>query len=87
MAAAGGGPRRGRRGAGRTARAVPDPSDTAGAEIRFIQPFQATKPYLCPGCNQTIPPGVGHMVVIPPDDADLRRHWHRGCWVNRANRY
>lgn len=60
-----------------------DPSDVEGATTRYIQPYEATKSYLCPGCNRIIPSGLGHMVVVPPDDPDLRRHWHRGCWVNR----
>lgn len=64
----------------------PDPSDTDDAEVRFVQPYEATKTYLCPGCNQDIPPGMGHMVVVPPDAPDLRRHWHRGCWNNRRTR-
>jgi hypothetical protein len=63
-----------------------DPSDTDDAEVRFVQPYQATKSYLCPGCNRDITPGTGHMVVVPPDAPDLRRHWHRGCWANRASR-
>jgi hypothetical protein len=83
---AGSGPRRSRRGAGRALR-TPDPSDSADAEVRFVQPYEARKVYLCPGCNGEIGPGVGHVVVIPPGEPDLRRHWHRGCWVNRANRY
>lgn len=70
-----------------TPRRPPDPSDVPGAELRFVQPYEATKPYLCPGCNGTIPPGLGHMVVVPPEDPDLRRHWHRGCWNNRHSRY
>jgi hypothetical protein len=64
----------------------PDPSDASEAEVRFVQPYQATKRYRCPGCNQEIPPGVGHMVAIPPDAPDLRRHWHRACWNNRRDR-
>ncbi len=60
-----------------------DPSDVPGATTRYLQPYEATKSYLCPGCQQIIPSGLGHMVVVPPDDPDLRRHWHRGCWVNR----
>ncbi len=52
-----------------------------------MQPYQATKSYLCPGCNRDIPPGQGHMVAVPVDAPDLRRHWHRGCWNNRRNRY
>ena len=66
---------------------VPDASDTPEADVRFIQPYQAVRTYLCPGCNREIPPGLGHMVVVPPDAPDLRRHWHRGCWINRATRY
>lgn len=62
-----------------------DPSATANAETRFIQPYQATKTYLCPGCLRDIPPGLGHIVAVPPEDPDLRRHWHRGCWNNRHN--
>jgi len=64
----------------------PDPSDTDDAEVRFVQPYQATKAYLCPGCNRDIPEGMGHMVAVPPDAPDLRRHWHRGCWANRQSR-
>ena len=45
-----------------------------------IQPYQARKSYVCPGCESTIPPGTGHVVVIPEPAPDLRRHWHRGCW-------
>ena len=65
---------------------VNDPSDTNESEVRFIQPYDAVKEYLCPGCNRIIPVGMGHMVAIPPDDPDLRRHWHRGCWNNRRSR-
>lgn len=55
-------------------------------DTRFIQPYEATKTYLCPGCNQDIGPGVGHMVAVPRADPDLRRHWHRGCWNHRRRR-
>lgn len=68
------------------ARSLPDPSDTPDSETRFVQPFQATKSYICPGCNGEIPVGLGHLVAVPPDAPDLRRHWHRGCWNNRSNR-
>lgn len=60
-----------------------DPSAAQDSETRFLQPYQATKTYLCPGCNRDIPPGLGHIVAVPPEDPDLRRHWHRGCWNNR----
>lgn len=78
--------RRNARGGG-SVRHHPDPSDVPEAQVRFIQPADATKTYRCPGCNSEIPPGLGHMVVVPPDNPDLRRHWHRGCWTNRHGRY
>ena len=52
----------------------------------MIQPYQATKTYLCPGCNRDIPPGMGHLVAIPFEAVDLRRHWHKGCWAGRSRR-
>lgn len=55
-------------------------------ETRFIQPYQATKTYLCPGCNRDIPEGMGHMVAVPNGAPDLRRHWHRACWTRRKTR-
>ena len=52
-----------------------------GVEIvTVVQPYAARKPYMCPGCSSTIPEGVGHLVVVPEEAPDLRRHWHRGCW-------
>ena len=56
------------------------------AEVRRIQPYQARKSYLCPGCNQDIQPGTGHVVVVPPTAPDLRRHWHDACWRQRHRR-
>lgn len=55
-------------------------------DVRLVQPYAARKPYLCPGCNGEIAPGVGHVVAVPRDAPDLRRHWHRGCWSNRHRR-
>ncbi len=55
-------------------------------EIRRIQPYQARKAYLCPGCNQDIAEGVGHLVVVPRAAPELRRHWHRPCWDHRRHR-
>jgi len=60
--------------------------DDGRVEVRRIQPYQATKAYVCPGCNQEIPKGQGHLVVVPVADPDHRRHWHRGCWEHRAQR-
>jgi hypothetical protein len=55
-------------------------------EVRRIHAYQATKAYLCPGCNQEIAEGVGHVVVVPLDAPDLRRHWHHACWRHRRSR-
>ena len=61
-----------------------DPADEV--EVRPVQPYQARKPYLCPGCQQEIGLGVGHVVVVPLAAPDLRRHWHRPCWAHRGRR-
>lgn len=63
-----------------------DPCTGAPAQVRRIQPYQAVKRYLCPGCNQEIGTGTGHFVVIPEGAADLRRHWHAPCWDRRHQR-
>jgi hypothetical protein len=55
-------------------------------EIRRVQPYQARKPYLCPGCNQDIATGLGHLVVVPLVAPELRRHWHHPCWIHRRSR-
>ncbi len=60
-----------------------NPEILGDLEERFIQPYQTTKTYICPGCNRDIPPGLGHIVIVPVDAPDLRRHWHRGCWTRR----
>lgn len=54
--------------------------DDDGVDVRAVQPYQATKSYRCPGCDHDIPPGTGHVVVVPRGSPDDRRHWHRGCW-------
>ena len=54
--------------------------------VQRVQPYQARKTYVCPGCNQDIPPGLGHLVIVPEQAPDLRRHWHHGCWAHRERR-
>lgn len=45
------------------------------------------KRYRCPGCDQEIPAGVGHVVAWPRyGSVDDRRHWHRTCWNAREKR-
>ncbi|MGA1359055.1 MAG: hypothetical protein ACO31U_05570 [Ilumatobacteraceae bacterium] len=55
-------------------------------EVRRVQPYEANKVYVCPGCHQHIPKGTGHLVCVPSDAPDLRRHWHKGCWERRDRR-
>jgi len=50
-----------------------DLTATVSCEVQRIQPYQAAKTYLCPGCNRDIPPGTGHIVAIPVEAPDLRR--------------
>ena len=55
-------------------------------DVRRVQPYEALKQYICPGCNRDIPAGMGHLVTVPRDAPDLRRHWHKACWERRAPR-
>lgn len=45
-------------------------------------------PYRCPGCDQLLAVGLGHLVAWPADDLDAsdRRHWHTACWQARDRR-
>ena len=54
-------------------------------EVRRVQPYEATKRYVCPGCHGGIEAGTGNVVAVPRDAPDLRRHWHRGCWDRRES--
>jgi len=60
--------------------------DGSTVEVRRVQPYQATKRYLCPGCGRDLLPGTGHLVAVPVETPDLRRHWHRACWEARHRR-
>ena len=53
-------------------------------EVRHVQPYQARRAYVCPGCHRTIPPGTGHRVAVPQLAPELRRHWHTPCWDRRS---
>lgn len=63
-----------------------DPELFGELQVRFLQPYQAKKTYICPNCGRNIIAGTGHYVVVPVDAPDLRRHWHRGCWTARDKR-
>jgi hypothetical protein len=47
------------------------------AEVRAVI---GDKVYRCPGCDHEIRKGMSHLVVVPDDAAEERRHWHTECW-------
>jgi hypothetical protein len=58
-----------------------------GFDVRHVG---GEKAYRCPGCDHLIRQGVWHLVVVPLDDPDGRRHWHTECWrreLRRSGRY
>jgi hypothetical protein len=65
-----------------------EPADDGGPDyvVRRVQPYQATKPYRCPGCDHEIATGVGHVVAWREDALEDRRHWHLACWQARGRR-
>jgi len=75
-------PKRRRKPANEERAISPDPTIAAplGWHVRAVQPVNAVKMYRCPGCNQEIRPGTGHVVAWREDDEEGRRHWHTPCW-------
>lgn len=63
---------------------VTDPVTGAQAELQRVQPFQARKEYRCPGCNQEIRSGIGHVAIVPLGRSDERRHWHTPCYEHAS---
>ncbi|MDO4760550.1 MAG: hypothetical protein Q4A31_01340 [Corynebacterium sp.] len=66
-------------------RLVDGPRWTNGEQyhMRIMGSNTAKKFYICPGCNQNIPPGITHVVAWPEGRGDDRRHWHKPCWERR----
>jgi hypothetical protein len=58
---------------------IEDPQTGLDADVTGIQPYQARKSYRCPGCGGEIAVGIFHLVVVPREATDLRRHWHSRC--------
>jgi hypothetical protein len=54
-----------------------------GVDVRRVS---SEKSYRCPGCELEVRRGTWHLVVIPQDAADERRHWHEHCWRVELNR-
>lgn len=84
---------------GRTPGGPPEPSGVAAGRtelwdgqewlVRPVPGARSVKTYRCPGCDQEIRPGTGHVVVWPADErgsVQERRHWHTGCWSARERR-
>lgn len=63
-----------------------DPLLRIEVKVQVVHPFQAIKSYICPGCENEIARRVGHVVVVPIEAVELRRHWHTACWKRRATR-
>ena len=57
--------------------AAPEWALVGWADVRAVT---GDKVYRCPGCDHEIRRGVSHLVVVPNDDPDERRHWHTECW-------
>jgi hypothetical protein len=51
-----------------------------------VRVVSGEKAYRCPGCDHEIRPKAGHLVVIPADAPDERRHWHEVCWRQELRR-
>lgn len=54
-----------------------------GVEVREVM---GDKVYRCPGCDHEIRRGLQHLVVVPLDATEERRHWHERCWVQELRR-
>jgi len=54
-----------------------------GYDVRHVG---GEKPYRCPGCDHPIRGGVWHLVVVPKEAPDERRHWHTECWRRELRR-
>jgi len=54
-----------------------------GLEVRSVS---SDKVYRCPGCDHEVRARTQHVVVIPPDTPERRRHWHEVCWRQELRR-
>ena len=53
--------------------------------VQSIPGSQASKQYICPGCNQRIAIGVPHVGWPQHRGVDERRHWHNPCWARSGH--
>ncbi len=83
-------PRRHRRAPGEEIRSPRMPQSDAplwalvpNVDVRRVS---GDKAYRCPGCDLQIRAGTWHLVVVPHEASDERRHWHEHCWRVELNR-
>jgi hypothetical protein len=55
----------------------------AGHDVRSVG---STRAYRCPGCDHLVRSGTWHLVVVPLDAPEERRHWHTACWRRELRR-
>jgi hypothetical protein len=63
--------------------AAPQWAELPGYDVRHVG---GEKEYRCPGCDHIVRAGIWHLVVIPLDAPDERRHWHTECWRKELRR-
>jgi hypothetical protein len=63
--------------------AAPDWAELPGYDVRHVG---GEKEYRCPGCDHIVRAGIWHLVVIPLDAPEERRHWHIECWRKELRR-
>ena len=62
---------------------APDWAEVPGYDVRHVG---GEKEYRCPGCDHLVRAGTWHLVVVPKDAPDERRHWHTECWRRELRR-
>ncbi len=75
------------RGVARPRSAAPSWAALPGHDVRQVS---GEKEYRCPGCDHLVRAGTLHLVVVPNETPDERRHWHLECWrreLRRIGRY
>lgn len=63
---------------------APEWAAAAGFEVRTS--MGGDKDYRCPGCDHLVRAGTQHLVVVPREAVDERRHWHTECWRSELRR-
>jgi len=55
------------------------PTELGEATVGIVEPDAAIKEFLCPLCDEPIPVGEKHVIVVPLVKSRLRRHIHTEC--------